>query len=236
MSNWFYYDQQGQKIGPITDSELRELIVRGLILPDTKLETDTGHSVKARQVPGLFAEVSQSEPAGTQKAEAYCTNCGHPVEEQAAACMKCGVSPVGHNKFCRRCGVRLNPEQVLCVKCGTSVAASGGVPGACGAQSVGGQVRDSQNGEAADVPDYLVLAILETLFCCVPCGVIAIVYAVGANSAAENGNHALGQKKARTAKYWLIAGVAVFVLLYLAYGKDLAYGMLYILWVIGKGV
>ena len=193
MSNWFYYDQQGQKIGPITDSELRELIVQGLILPDTKLETDTGHSVKARQVPGLFAEVSQSEPAGTQKAEAYCTNCGHPV-----VCPGCGGHPFASNKFCRVCGIPMNPEQIICVRCGTASYVSGG--------------------EREEVPDYMVLAILETLFCCLPFGLIAIVCAIGANSAKESGNYALAREKARTALIWIICGFILGLLTAFAFG------------------
>ena len=179
--NWFYYDQQGQKIGPITDSELRELIDQGLILPDTKLETDTGHSGKARQIPGLFAEVSQSEPADTQKAEAYCTNCGHPV-----VCPGCGGHPLASNKFCRSCGIPMNPEQIICVRCGTASYVSGG--------------------EGEEIPDYLVLAILETILCCLPFGLIAIFCAVGANSAKESGNYALAREKARTAQIWINCG------------------------------
>ena len=195
MPDWFYYDQQGQKIGPITDPELRELIDRGLILPDTKLETDSGHTGKARQVPGLFPAAGQNAPAG---AEAYCTHCGSPVARQAAVCLSCGCRPDTSNKFCRGCGTALNPEQVLCVRCGTPVQT--------------GQDQYGSDGDGEDVPNYLVLAILEALFCCIPCGVIAIIYAVGANSAAEDGNYALGRKKARAAKYWLIAGFGLAVL------------------------
>ncbi|MBR2586488.1 MAG: CD225/dispanin family protein [Thermoguttaceae bacterium] len=195
MSDWFYYDQQGQKIGPITDSELRELIDQGLILPDTKLETDTGHTGKARQVPGLFPAAGQNAPAG---AEAYCTHCGSPVARQAAVCLSCGCRPDTSNKFCRGCGTALNPEQVLCVRCGTPVQA--------------GQDQYGSDGNGEDVPNYLVWAILEALFCCIPCGVIGIIYAVGANSAAETGNCALGRKRARAAKYWLIAGMVLAIL------------------------
>ncbi|MBO7680460.1 MAG: TM2 domain-containing protein, partial [Thermoguttaceae bacterium] len=77
--------------------------------------------------------------AGPQASAAvYCTNCGNPVEEQAYACMKCGASPVGHNKFCRRCGTALNPEQIVCVKCGTGVAAAQNRPGGHAARGAAG--------------------------------------------------------------------------------------------------
>ena len=188
--NWFYYDQQGQKIGPITDLELRELIDQGLILPDTKLETDTGHTGKARQVPGLFAAAGQNAPAG---AEAYCTHCGSPVARQAAVCLSCGCRPDTSNKFCRACGAVMSPEQVLCVRCGTPVQAG----------PVGG-------GE--DIPDYMGWAIAEMLLCNFVFGILAMVYASGANTAKERGDYVTARKKAVVAGRWLWAGVWLAVL------------------------
>ena len=188
--NWFYYDQQGQKIGPITDSELRELIDQGLILPDTKLETDSGHTGKARQVPGLFAAARQNAPAG---AEAYCTHCGSPVARQAAVCLSCGCRPDTSNKFCRACGAVMSPEQVLCVRCGTPVQAG----------PVGG-------GE--DIPDYMGWAIAEMLLCNFVFGILAMVYASGANTAKERGDYVTARKKAVVAGRWLWAGVWLAVL------------------------
>ena len=188
--NWFYYDQQGQKIGPITDLELRELIDQGLILPDTKLETDSGHTGKARQVPGLFAAAGQNAPAG---AEAYCTHCGSPVARQAAVCLSCGCRPDTSNKFCRACGAVMSPEQVLCVRCGTPVQAG----------PVGG-------GE--DIPDYMGWAIAEMLLCNFVFGILAMVYASGANTAKERGDYVTARKKAVVAGRWLWAGVWLAVL------------------------
>ena len=188
--NWFYYDQQGQKIGPITDLELRELIDQGLILPDTKLETDTGHSGKARQVPGLFASAGQNAPAG---AEAYCTHCGSPVARQAAVCLSCGCRPNTSNKFCRVCGAAMNPEQIVCVRCGTPIQS--------------GQAPHGNGGEGEDIPDYMGWAIAEMLLCNFVFGIFAIVYASGANSAKEAGDYAAARKKAIVAGRWVWAGV-----------------------------
>lgn len=58
-----------------------------------------------------------------------------------------------------------------------------------------------------DVPDLLVMSILCTLFCCQIGGIVAIVYASGANSAREAGNYALGAAKAKVAKTWLWVSV-----------------------------
>lgn len=134
MPNWFYFDAVGTKQGPITNAQLKALAQSGTITRETMLETDTGQSGKAGQVRGLFSvpepnpftaepESIQSPPTPMDSV-VYCTNCGNPIQEQAVSCMKCGASPVGHNKFCRWCGVRLNPEQVICIKCGESVVLS----------------------------------------------------------------------------------------------------------------
>ncbi|MBR5621608.1 MAG: CD225/dispanin family protein [Opitutales bacterium] len=52
--------------------------------------------------------------------------------------------------------------------------------------------------------DYLVWSILSTLFCCLPLGIVAIVYSVKANSAYDAGNTEEYVKSADKAKFWLI--------------------------------
>jgi uncharacterized membrane protein len=55
MANFYYYDDNGRKIGPMNNAQLKALAVQGVIVPDTQLEADTGHSGKAGQIKGLFA-------------------------------------------------------------------------------------------------------------------------------------------------------------------------------------
>jgi len=65
MPNWYYTDTTGQKRGLINNDQLKALVVRGIITPDTLLETDTGKKGKAGQIKGLFPAVS---PPVTQAA------------------------------------------------------------------------------------------------------------------------------------------------------------------------
>jgi len=51
----------------------------------------------------------------------FCRSCGKSVNEQAIACVSCGVPPLGGNKFCQSCGAETNPAAVMCVKCGVPV-------------------------------------------------------------------------------------------------------------------
>jgi hypothetical protein len=57
MANFYYYDHNGRKIGPMNNAQLKALAMQGIIVPDTQLEADTGHTGKAGQINGLFAAV-----------------------------------------------------------------------------------------------------------------------------------------------------------------------------------
>lgn len=53
------------------------------------------------------------------------------------------------------------------------------------------------------VPTYLAQAILCTLFCCLPAGVVAIVYAAQVNSKLGVGDYAGAQLSSKKAKTWV---------------------------------
>ena len=57
MPNFYYTDATGQKRGLINHEQLKVLAIRGIITPDTLLETDTGKKGKAGQIKGLFPAV-----------------------------------------------------------------------------------------------------------------------------------------------------------------------------------
>lgn len=56
---------------------------------------------------------------------------------------------------------------------------------------------------------YLVLAIISTICCCPPFGIVAIVYAVKISSEISGGYSAKAADSARKAKIWIIVAVAV---------------------------
>jgi hypothetical protein len=59
MPNFFYYDANGQKFGPVNDQQLKALATQGIIVPQTPLETDSGHRGTAGQIPGLCPAMLQ---------------------------------------------------------------------------------------------------------------------------------------------------------------------------------
>ena len=64
---------------------------------------------------------------------------------------------------------------------------------------------------------YLVLSIISTLCCCIPFGIVAIVFSAKINSAVTAGNIEEAKKAAKTAKIWIIAAVAAGLLASIAY-------------------
>lgn len=56
---------------------------------------------------------------------------------------------------------------------------------------------------------YLVLSIISTVCCCLPFGIVAIVFAAKINSAMSAGDYEAAEKAAKTAKIWIIVAVVV---------------------------
>lgn len=75
-------------------------------------------------------------------------------------------------------------------------------------------------------PNYLVWAILVTIFCCWPLGIPAIVYAAKVNGAFYEGRHEEAYRYRRLAFNWIIASLAVGVAIALFYIILLAIGIL----------
>jgi len=53
-----------------------------------------------------------------------------------------------------------------------------------------------------NVPNYLVQAILTTIFCCLPFGIVAIVFAAQVNSKLAAGDYAGAVQTSNQAKMW----------------------------------
>ena len=64
---------------------------------------------------------------------------------------------------------------------------------------------------------YLVLSIISTLCCCLPFGVVGIVFSAKINSAMTAGNYEEAMKNAKTAKIWIIVSFAIGILTYAIY-------------------
>lgn len=60
---------------------------------------------------------------------------------------------------------------------------------------------------------YLILSIISTLCCCIPLGIVAIIYSAKTSSLLAGGRQDEARKAAKTAKIWIIIAFAVGILL-----------------------
>jgi len=108
--------------------------------------------------------------------------------------------------FCAQCGANNADTAVVCAQCGRNLQAV--VPMAPGVPlQVGGMIPPP----AVAVQNYLVFAILATVFCCLPAGIPAIVYAAQVNGKLQVGDVAGAQLASNNAKMWCLisAGLGV---------------------------
>lgn len=80
------------------------------------------------------------------------------------------------------------------------------------------------NGTA--IKTWLVESILVTLFCCMPLGIVGIVFAALAMGARDSGNMAVAEQRAKSAKLFTLIG----------FGIGLAGIVLYVVFVVVLGV
>jgi interferon-induced transmembrane protein/zinc ribbon protein len=116
--------------------------------------------------------------------------------------------------YCTNCGAALPPNAGTCSACGHPVQAGGSYPG--GIAGSGGPPR-------LRIPNYLVQAILVTIFCCQPFGIVAIVYAAQVDGRAAGGDYEGATRASNSAKMWC----------WIAFGLGFAVMLIYGLIMIG---
>jgi hypothetical protein len=84
--------------------------------------------------------------------------------------------------FCRKCGADNADNAYRCVQCGETLAQASGVP--------------------TNIPNYLVQSILVTIFCCLPLGIPAIVFAAQVNGKLAAGDVQGALNASKNAKMW----------------------------------
>jgi len=113
--------------------------------------------------------------------------------------------------FCRRCGTELPDAAVQCPTCGEHVVPAGAQydqpaqPGSPGSQPR----QPPPQAASPSPPNYLVWAILSTLFCCLPFGVVAIVYAAQVEGKWFRGDYEGSLQASKNARVWCWVSFAV---------------------------
>ncbi len=114
--------------------------------------------------------------------------------------------------FCTQCGANNPDTAAVCMQCGRNLQA----PTPATPLPTTGVVLSP----GATVQNYLVFAILATVFCCLPAGIPAIIYAAQVNSKLQAGDLAGAQAASNNAKMWCLISLG------LGLGSIVLYGIL----------
>ena len=154
-----------------------------------------------------------------------CKNCYQEISDGSKFCPHCGakqneVQPNAEQEN----AVKNDPVQATGAAKTTENAAgyqdvsgyqnNGGYQDAAGYQNnsgyqdVSGYQNNGQKPEINYVP-YLVLSIISTVCCCLPFGIVGIVFSVKINSAMNVGNYEEAAQNAKMAKIWTIVSFVV---------------------------
>lgn len=93
--------------------------------------------------------------------------------------------------YCTNCGTERLASATVCAKCNQSVV---------------------QYPAPASVSNYLWQSILVTLCCCLPFGIVAVVYAAQVNTKLAAGDLAGAQGSSRNARTWVIVSFVAGIL------------------------
>jgi hypothetical protein len=96
-----------------------------------------------------------------------------------------------------------NLPHIFCTTCGKQNSGTASHCSQCGNVLLHPQHNNGKGiSVGMTVPNYLVQAILVTIFCCVPFGIPAIVFAAQVNSKLEGGDYAAAVEASKKAKIW----------------------------------
>jgi hypothetical protein len=124
--------------------------------------------------------------------------------------------------LCANCGTQNDNNNFRCTNCGVELRAQ---PGVIAQQPYQPPPPSQYGAYPTTVPNYLVQSILATLFCCMPAGIVAIVFAAQVNGKLAAGDIAGAQHASKNAKTWtwVSFGVGIgVVVMYLLIGLIVA--------------
>lgn len=110
--------------------------------------------------------------------------------------------------YCPECEIQAEEDARFCTKCGRTLS---------GSTEQARPANDTLRARA-DIPNHLVWAILTTICCCPPTGIVSIAYAAQVNGKVAAGDLTAARKASQDTQGWIWASVSIGVALAVAYG------------------
>lgn len=88
--------------------------------------------------------------------------------------------------YCTKCGTPNDDNAWKCIKCNEALV----------------HISEAAQKEPIKIHNYLAPAVLTTLCCCVPLGIVAIIYSAQVNSKVASGDIAAAIAYSKKAKMW----------------------------------
>lgn len=159
----------------------------------------------------------------------FCLRCGAQNADTAERCANCG-EPMRQSQSQGQQGQQgqyppqppyQQPQQPYGNPPGYNQQGYGG-PGGYGAPQGGYQqpgygAPGGGYGAPPSVPNYLIWSILATVLCCIPAGIVAIVYAAQVDGKLRSGDYEGAVQSSNNAKTWTMVAAGLGLVVYIIY-------------------
>ena len=117
--------------------------------------------------------------------------------------------------YCPQCGTEAEEGARFCGKCGRALSGSTEQSRPAPAtREVRAYAPNHRREDRPHVPNHLAGAILSTVCCCPPTGIVSIAYAAQVNGKVAAGDLAGARKASQNAKTWAWVSVVLGIILY----------------------
>ena len=153
-------------------------------------------------------------------------------------CSQCGGQNPDNAQFCGACGNKLSapapapqqpvyapppppqavPQQPMAYQAPQQPAYQAPAPTTMPQPGYGPGVQPPNYARTAYVPSHMGLAIFTTICCCIPLGVVAIMFAAQVKGRVHSGDLAGAQRAAGNAQLWAILGIILGAIVLVIWG------------------
>ena len=127
--------------------------------------------------------------------------------------------------YCRKCGAELPEDARFCTNCGYELDES---------HHISSFYRPEEDSYGKRPSTYLPLAIVVTICCCMPFGIVSILYASKVDSCWNSGRAEEARNNSRKARNWALWGIGICALIYIVYILLVVFGLVAAFWTGGE--